>query len=83
MREDILSELIEKTDLLTPEEQLRLIVDLAEKVRVTTIHASKPCRKWSDLAGMLSYPACGADAQVHISSSRRESDENRHIDPTR
>jgi hypothetical protein len=83
MREDILSELIEKSSRLTAEEQLRLIAALAEKVRMTAIHKSGPRRKWSDLAGALSYPACGEDAQVHISRSRRESDENRHIDPTR
>jgi hypothetical protein len=83
MRDDILSELIEKTDLLTPEEQLRLIADLAQKVRMASIHGSKPRRKWSDLAGMLSHPACEEDAQIHITRTRRESDENRHIDPTR
>ncbi len=83
MGDDIFSELIEKTDLLTPEEQLRLIVELAEKAQMTAIHVSGPRRKWSDLAGMLSYPACGEDAQMHISGSRRESDENRYVDPTR
>ncbi|MGB6064351.1 MAG: hypothetical protein WBG50_06060 [Desulfomonilaceae bacterium] len=82
MRDDILTELIEKTRLLTPEEQLRLIVDLAEEVRMTAIRGAKPRRKWSDLRGLLSYPACGEDAQVCISRSRQESDENQHIDPT-
>ena len=83
MRDDILPELIEKTRLLTPEEQLRLIANLAEEVRMTAIQVTKPHRKWSDLRGLLSYPACGEDAQVFISRSRRESDENRHFDPTR
>jgi hypothetical protein len=73
IREDILAELIEKTDLLTPEEKLRLIVDLAEKVRMAAISESKSRRKWSDLTGMLAYPACGEDAQIHISRSRQES----------
>jgi hypothetical protein len=82
MREDILSELIEKSSLLTSEEQLRLIAALAEKMRINAIRGSKPRRKWSDLAGMLSYPACGEDAQMHISRARRESDENRHIEQT-
>jgi hypothetical protein len=80
MREEILTELIEKTSLLTPEEQLRLIVALAEKVRATAMRESKSRWKWSDLPGMLPYPACGVDAQTFISRSRRESDETRRLD---
>jgi len=80
MREEILTELIEKTSLLTAEEQLRLIVALAEKVRGSTVHEPKSRWKWSDLPGMLTYPACGEDAQTYISRSRHESDDTRQLD---
>jgi len=82
MSDDILNEIIQKSDLLTPDEQLRLIADLAKKVRVRAAHEPVPCRNWSDLVGMLPYPACGEDAQKSISRSRRESDENRLVDQT-
>ena len=80
MREEILTELIEKTSLLTPEEQLRLIVAVAEKLRASAVREPKSHRKWSDLPGMLPYPVCGEDAQAYISRSRHESEETRHLD---
>lgn len=75
MSDRVLRELIEKIDLLTADEQLRLIAELAEKARVSAVGGSVQKRKWSDLIGMLSYPACGEDAQVYISRSRREADD--------
>ncbi len=83
MSENLLEELIEKTGRLTVEEQLRLMEVLAEKVRVARVGETKTRRKWSDLSGMLPYPACGEDAQVWISRARRESDENRQAVATR
>jgi len=83
MSSEILMELMEKADLLTLEEQLHLIESLAEKARVATVSQSKRGLKWSDLKGLLPYPACGEDAQTHISRSRREADENRSISPVR
>ena len=80
MNEEILTELIRKTSRLTSEEQLRLIVALAEKVRASTIREPKSRWKWLDLPGMLPYPACGEDAQTYISHSRRGSDNTRHFD---
>jgi len=80
MRNNILEEMIEKADLLTTEEQLRLISALAEKARTSTVVKSESPRNWSDLQGMLSYPACGEDAQSYISRSRRESDEKRRTE---
>ncbi|MEW6351094.1 MAG: hypothetical protein AB1646_18710 [Thermodesulfobacteriota bacterium] len=77
MEESVLKEIIGKTDLLTAEEQLRLIVVLAEKVRIAGGLEAKPRRKWLELSGILPYPACGEDAQTHISRARRESDEHR------
>jgi hypothetical protein len=77
MSEDGLREIIEKVDLLTTEEQLRLIATLAERARVSTRVGSTPRRKWSDLRGLLSHPACGEDAQAYISRTRREADAKR------
>jgi hypothetical protein len=83
MKNEILEEIIKKVDLLTTEEQLSLIAALAEKARASTVVRSEPLRRWSDLMGMLSYPACGEDAQGYISHSRRESDEKRLADTNR
>ncbi len=83
MTDTILNELIEKSDLLTPQEQLHLIAALAEKVRSAAALGPKPRRKWSDLSGILPYPACGEDAQEYISRSRRESDVSRHPETER
>jgi len=80
MGNEILEEMIGKADLLTTDEQLCLIAALAEKARASTLVRSKPSRNWSDLQGMLPYPACGEDAQSYISRSRRESDEKRRAD---
>lgn len=83
MSSEILSEMIEKIDLLTADEQLCLIAELAEKARVSRVGESVPRRKWSDLIGILSYPACGEDAQLCISRSRREADDKRSADTNR
>jgi hypothetical protein len=72
MSSQILREIIEEVDLLTPEEQHRLIATVAEKARASEVGGSGLRRKWSDLMGTLQYPACGEDAQTYISRSRRE-----------
>jgi hypothetical protein len=74
MSSEILREIIDKVDLLTPEEQFRLMAALAEKAHVSSGTKDRQHRKWSDLRGMLQYPACGEDAQVYVSRSRREDD---------
>jgi len=83
MSNEILKEIIEKVELLSTEEQLRLMTALAEKARVSAAARPGPRRKWSDLIGMLSYPACGEDAQTYISRSRREADDKRLADANR
>ena len=80
---DILREIIEKVDLLSTEEQLNLIATLEEKARVSSAARPELRRKWSDLIGILSYPACDEDAQTYISRSRREADEKRLVDTDR
>ncbi|MFH0824371.1 MAG: hypothetical protein V2B18_16585 [Pseudomonadota bacterium] len=77
MSDEILMEIIEKVDLLTPEERGRLVSAMAERDLIPAAETSESSVKWLDLIGMLSYPACGEDAQTHISKSRREAGEKR------
>jgi len=71
-----LTELIEKADTLTPEDQWRLANHLVQRV-LHNLPTAKPHRKWEDLIGLLPYPALGEDAQAYISRTRREGDEHR------
>ena len=71
-----LNELIQKADTLTPDEQLRLIAHLAERVRATR-SVSRPRRKWREIRVVAPYPLVGEDAQVWVSRSRREGTEHR------
>lgn len=82
MKSEILEEIIEKVDLLTTEEQLSLIDVITRKTK-SSVGRSGPLRTWSDLKGLLSYPACGEDAQSYTSRSRQESDEKRPMDAGR
>lgn len=77
MSNEIMREIIEKIERLTTDEQLRLIGMLSERARSPKVVGAEPRLKWSDLAGMLEYPACGEDAQELISRSRRGADAKR------
>lgn len=78
MGTQIIDEIITKAELLTTDEQLQVIATLAEKVRKTKSSSGiKPRRKWSDLIGLLSYPAYEEDAQAYISRTRQEADKCR------
>ncbi|MFL5734121.1 MAG: hypothetical protein ACJ78Q_13090 [Chloroflexia bacterium] len=57
-----LDEIIRRADLLTTEEQLRLIAHLAEKAR-ENYQATTPRRRWSEIRGAVPFPAMGEDAQ--------------------
>ena len=76
MATNALTELIEKADALTPEEQWQLANHLVERV-LRQMPGAQPHRKWEDLIGLLPYPALGEDAQTYISRTRREGDEHR------
>ena len=71
-----LDSLLKQIDLLTADDQLRLVSYVAEKAR-RKMPLAKTRRKWKDVCGMLPYPALGEDAQAYISRTRRESDEHR------
>ena len=67
MSTQLLDSLLKQIDLLTADEQLRLVSYAAEKAR----------RKWRDVRGLLPYPALGEDAQAWVTRTRREGDEHR------
>lgn len=71
-----LDSLLKQIDLLTADDQLRLVSYAAEKAR-RKMPLTKTRRKWKDVCGMLPYPALGEDAQTYISRTRREGDEHR------
>jgi hypothetical protein len=71
-----LEDIIKQAEALTPEEQLRLISRLVERVRL--FYAPAPARRrWSEIAGAVTSPLLGEDAQSWVSRSRREADEHR------
>ncbi len=76
MTTNALTELIEKADALTPEEQWQLANHLVERA-LRQMPGAKSHRQWEDLIGLLPYPALGEDAQTYISRTRREGDERR------
>ncbi len=76
MSAQLLDSLIKQVDLLTADEQLRLVSYAAEKAR-RQMPAAQTRRKWKDICGALPYPALGEDAQAWVTRTRREGDEHR------
>lgn len=70
-------ELRQQANNLTPEEQLRLIAELAEQVRRNKPQAAT-LYYWHDLQGIGQHPLTGEDAQTWVTRSRQESDSNRN-----
>lgn len=70
-------ELRQQANKLTPEEQLRLIAELAEQVRRNKPQAATRYY-WSDLQGVGQHPLAGEDAQTWVTRSRQESDIDRN-----
>lgn len=78
MAQATLDQVIEQADLLSTDEQLRLIAHLAERMRAQPMPAGEPPRlRWRDIRGTLPYLAFGEDAQACISRTRREDTERR------
>jgi lysophospholipase L1-like esterase len=71
-----LNDLIKQAEALSPEEQLRLVAHLVEKVRAA-YPLSRPHRKWAEICGTAPYPLLGEDAQAWVSRTRREDTEQR------
>ncbi len=68
-----LDELVQKAEVLTPDEQLLLIARLVEKLREDQ-QVSRPRRKWHEICGSVPYPLLGEDAQDWVSRTRQEWD---------
>jgi hypothetical protein len=69
-----LLEIIERTEMLTPEERLQLLAHLTEKVRQGE---GTQGRRWSEICGAAENPLVGGDAQDWVSHARQTSDEGR------
>jgi hypothetical protein len=68
----VFEKVLHQIDALTHDEQLRLLIYVAEKARLTT--PKQQARQWREIEGVLSFPAFGEDAQTWITRSRQESD---------
>ena len=77
MSANVFDEVVEKINLLEPEEQQHVMSVLSEKASLQIPQKERPKKKWADVMGMLPYPAFGEDAQEYISRSRREAEEQR------
>jgi hypothetical protein len=71
-----LTHLIEQTEKLTFDEQLRLATHLIENARKVHFTALRR-RKWREILGLVPYPVAGEDIQAWVSQSRRQADEQR------
>ncbi len=69
-------EIAEQAEMLTPEQQLYLIALLAGKAQ-RAVQFSPVRRRWREICGAAPYPAVGEDAQVWVSRTRQEDDEDR------
>lgn len=65
-----LTHLIEQTEKLTFDEQLRLATHLIESARKAHFTALRR-RKWREILGLVPYPVAGEDIQAWVSQSRR------------
>jgi hypothetical protein len=69
-------EVLRLVNTLTGDERLQLIAYLAMTQRASDVPGDeRPA--WSDIAGTVSYPALGEDAQAWVSRTRQESDDAR------
>ena len=76
MAAERLGDVMRQADELSLDEMLALASYLLDKAG----HRCTPPtqgRRWRDLHGLAPYPLAGADAQVWVSESRRQSDAGR------
>jgi hypothetical protein len=66
-----LDRVIRQAEALTPDEQLRLIAHVAERMRASQ-QPEVARRKWSEISGAAPYPLMGEDAQDWVQRTRRE-----------
>ncbi|NET24033.1 hypothetical protein [Okeania sp. SIO1I7] len=77
MSQELLNELISKSEELSTEERLQLIRYLSSHLQINDNSTPKPGRKWREIQGKATYPLVGEDAQEWVSRTRQEATENR------
>jgi hypothetical protein len=78
MSQELLNELISKSESLNIEEKLQLMGYLSSHFKTDNHSTSKPQRKWCEIQGKVTYPLVGEDAQKWVSRNRQEVTENRN-----
>lgn len=73
----LLQQILQDIEQLTPEEQIEVLNHTAEHLKRRTATDHSPQRKWLDMAGTMPYPLMGEDAQVWVTRTRQESQEQR------
>ncbi|NET41744.1 hypothetical protein [Okeania sp. SIO2B3] len=77
MSQELLNELISKSEELNIEEKLQLMRYLSNNLQINDDSTPKTRRKWRDIQGKATYPLVGEDAQEWVSRTRQEATENR------
>ena len=77
MSQELLNELISKSEELNIEEKLQLMRYLSSHLQRNDSLTPKPRRKWREIQGKATYPLVGEDAQEWVSRTRQEATENR------
>jgi hypothetical protein len=76
MESQHLDQIIKQAERLTSAERLMLAKYLIEKAQ-KEMPPKKTSRKWSEVIGLIHYPALGEDAQTYISRTREYDDNHR------
>ncbi|MGD1806306.1 hypothetical protein ACP6PL_12820 [Dapis sp. BLCC M126] len=77
MSQELLNELISKSEELNIEEKLQLMRYLSNNLQINDSSTPKPRRKWREIQGKATYPLVGEDAQEWVSRTRQEATKNR------
>ncbi|NEQ37269.1 MAG: hypothetical protein F6K40_13730 [Okeania sp. SIO3I5] len=77
MSQELLNELMSKSEELNVEEKLQLMGYLSSCLKRDDNSIPKPRRKWREIQGKATYPLVGEDAQEWVSRTRQEATENR------
>ena len=77
MSQELLNELISKSEALNLEEKLQLMSYLSDNLKKDHDLSPQARRKWGEIKGKATYPLVGEDAQAWVSRTRQESTKNR------
>lgn len=72
MSQELLNELISKSEGLNPEEKLQLMRYLSSHLKKDENLTPKPRHKWREIQGKVTYPLVVEDAQEWVNKSRQE-----------